>query len=116
MENWDYYISGVWKLKLGEKECITNVFLHSTNGGFGKGIKTSKDDVVELLKKGINITTITWNYHLIQWRYGAKVEYDEKDGETRLHTHPEASTFDDLESMIQMQYILDDEHSVSLSN
>jgi hypothetical protein len=53
---------------------------------------------------------------LIQWRYGAKVEFEESNGETRLHTHPEASTFDDLESMIQMQYILDDEHSVSLSN
>jgi hypothetical protein len=106
MENWDYYISGIWKMKSGTNEYITDVFLHSTAEGFGKGIKTSKDEVVSLLKEGAKITTITWNYHLIQWRYGAKVEYDEKDGETSLHTQPGAATFDDLESSIQMQYIL----------
>lgn len=116
MENWDYYISGVWKVKLGEKEYITDVFLHSTENGFGKGIKTSKDEVAELLKSGARITTITWNYHLIQWRYGAEVEYNETDGETGLYTHEDASIFDRLESMIQMQYILDDEHTESLSN
>jgi len=97
-------------------EYITDVFLHSTENGFGKGIKTSKDEVVELLKAGSLITTITWNYHLIQWRYGAKVEFDEADGETTLRTHPDASTFDDLESAIQMQYILADQHAISLSN
>ena len=113
MENWDYYISGIWKLKAGELEYITDVFLHSTNGGFGKGTKTSKDDVVRLLKEGAKITTITWDYHLIQWRYGAKVEFDEVDGETILRTAVGASTFDDLESMIQMQYILQDEPVVN---
>jgi hypothetical protein len=112
MENWDYYISGIWKLKAGDLEYITDVFLHSTKGGFGKGIKTSKDDVVRLLKDGAQITTITWNYHLIQWRYGARVEFDEADGESTLRTHPQASTFDDLESMIQMQYILQEEPAI----
>ena len=116
MENWDYYISGIWKTKNEGMEHITDVFLHPAIDGFGKGVKTSKDDVVDLLKDGARITTITWNYHLIQWRYGAKVEYDEIDGETVLHTHPEASTFDDLESAIQMQYILTDEPKISLSN
>ena len=109
MENWDYYISGVWKMKLGEKEYITDVFLHSTKNGFGKGVKTSKDDVVQLIKDGALITTITWNYHLIQWRYGAKVEYEVADGETSLHTARDASTFDNLESAIQMQYLLSDQ-------
>jgi len=116
MENWDYYISGIWKTKTGETDCITDVFLHQAGDGFGKGIKTNKDDVVGLLKDGARITTITWNYHLIQWRYGAKVEYDEMDGETILRTHPDASTFDDLESAIQMQYILTDEPNISISN
>jgi len=114
MENWDYYISGIWKLKAGDVEFITDVFLHSTRGGFGKGIKTSKDEIVRLLKDGANITTITWNYHLIQWRYGARVEFDEVDGEATLRTHPDASTFDDLESMIQMQYILQEEPVIGL--
>jgi hypothetical protein len=108
MENWDYYISGIWKMKEDGDENITDVFLHSAIGGFGKGIKTSKDEVVGLLKEGAKITTITWNYHLIQWRYGAKVEYEELDGETWLHTQPGAATFDDLESSIQMQYIMTD--------
>lgn len=116
MENWDYYISGIWKTKEGNEESITDVFLHSTAGGFGKGIKTGKDDVVELLKNGAQITTITWNYHLIQWRYGAKVEFDELDGETWLHTSSSASIFDDLDSAIQMQYILADQPAISLSN
>ena len=116
MENWDYYISGIWKLKAGDVEYITDVFLHDTTNGFGKGLKTSKDEVVELLKDGARITTITWNYHLIQWRYGAKVEFDEIDGETFLRTRPEASTFDDLESAIQMQYIMADEPKISVSN
>ena len=113
MENWDYYISGVWKMKAGEKEYITDVFLHSTKNGFGKGIRTSKDDVVKLIKDGAAITTITWNYHLIQWRYGAKVEYEETDGETSLYTHPDASTFDKLESAIQMQYLFSDHPAVA---
>ena len=69
---------------------------------------------MNLLKRGAKITTITWNYHLIQWRYGARVEFDEVDGETTLRTHPDATTFDDLESMIQMQYILQDEPAISL--
>ncbi|HEX3385848.1 MAG TPA: hypothetical protein VHS53_11695, partial [Mucilaginibacter sp.] len=89
-------------------EHITDVFLHPAAEGFGKGVKTSKDEVVELLRSGAKITTITWNYHLIQWRYGAKVEYEELDGETWLHTIPGAATFDDLESSIQMQYIMTD--------
>jgi hypothetical protein len=108
MENWDYYISGIWKTKIGEDECITDVFLHSAVGGFGKGVKTGKDEVVDLLKNGAAITTITWNYHLIQWRFGARVEFDELDGDTWLHTIPGAATFDDLESSIQMQYIMAD--------
>jgi hypothetical protein len=116
MENWDYYISGIWKMKDDGREYITDVFLHPAIDGFGKGTKTSKDDVVGLLKDGARITTITWNYHLIQWRYGAKVEYDESDGEAILRTHPDASTFDDLESAIQMQYILTDEPKISISN
>ena len=106
METWDYYISGIWKQKAGEAQYITDVFLHNARNGFGKGVKTQKDDVVNLLKQGARITTITWNYHLVQWRYGAKVEYIETDGETVLRTPPEASTFDDLESAIQMQYII----------
>jgi hypothetical protein len=111
MENWDYYISGIWKQKAGDSERITDVFLHDASGGFGKGVKTDKDDVVNLLKEGARITTITWNYHLIQWRFGAKVEYVEADGDTILRTHPDASTFDDLESTIQMQYIMAEEHA-----
>ena len=116
MENWDYYISGIWKMKSGSNEYITDVFLHSTAEGFGKGIKTSKDEVVSLLKEGAKITTITWNYHLIQWRYGAKVEFEEQDGETRLQTHSGAATFDELESSIQMQYIMADVPVTSVSH
>ena len=116
MENWDYYISGVWKVKMGDKEYITDVFLHTTKHGFGKGVKTGKGDIVGLLKGGARITTITWNYHLTQWRYGAEVEFDDEGGETSLHTHEEASIFDNIESLIQMQYILDDKHTESLSH
>lgn len=113
MENWDYYISGIWKLKTGDDEYITDVFLHDASNGFGKGIKTSKEDVAELLKNGARITTITWNYHLIQWRFGAKVEYEKTGGETILRTSPDASTFDDLESAIQMQYLMAEETNIS---
>jgi hypothetical protein len=113
MEKWDYYISGIWKTKSGEKEHITDVLLHSTKNGFGKGIRTSKDEVVQLLKEGAMITTITWNYHLIQWRYGAKVGYEEADGETSLRTSADASTFDKLESAIQMQYLFSDHPAVA---
>src|ERR1700761_2587660 len=115
MENWNYYISGIWKMKADNGECITHVFLHSAENGFGKGIKTCKDEVVKLLKQGANITTITWNYHLIQWRFGAKVEYEEIGDTTTLRTYPGASTFDDLESCIQMQYIMQDTAEVKLT-
>lgn len=109
MEIWDYYISGIWKQKTGDAEFITDVFLHDATDGFGKGVKTHKDGVVNLLKDGARITTITWNYHLIQWRFGARVEYVEDNGETTLRTPPDASTFDDLESAIQMQYLMAEE-------
>lgn len=116
MEKWDYYISGIWKRKEADIECITDVFLHPAVGGFGKGLKTSKDEVIALLKNGARITTITWNYHLIQWRFGAKVEYEEADGETRLCTEAGAAIFDDLESSIQMQYLLADNLAAVLQN
>jgi hypothetical protein len=109
MEKWDYYISGIWKRKIGGTEYISDVFLHPATNGFGTGLKTSKDEVVKLLKSGALITTITWNYHLIQWRYGEKVEFDMVDGEAILHCRKGASTFDDLESAIQMQYLFTDE-------
>ncbi|MEO6850118.1 MAG: hypothetical protein ABI203_04900 [Mucilaginibacter sp.] len=113
MENWDYYISGIWKKKVDDIEYISDVFLHSTVGGFGKGAKISKDEVVGFLKNGAKITTITWNYHLIQWRFGAKVEYDEVKGDYFLRTQVGASTFDDLESSIQLEYILEDQPVIS---
>jgi len=116
MESWDFYISGIWKSKIGDAEYITDVFLHDASNGFGKGVKTGKDDVVELLKSGARITTITWNYHLIQWRFGAKVGYEEIGDETVLCTPPDASTFDDLESAIQMQYLMADEPKVSVNH
>ncbi len=116
MEKWDYYISGIWKLKTNDEECITHVFLHTATDGFGKGVKTSKDDVVALLEDGAKICTITWNYHLMQWRYGVKVSFGELDGETWLYTPPEASTFDDIESSIQMQYILMEQPATIYSN
>ena len=109
METWDYYISGIWRQKTGDTEYITDLFLHDASNGFGKGVKMHRDKVISLLKEGARITTITWNYHLIQWRYGAKVEYIEAEGETVLRTHPDASTFDDLESSIQMQYLMAEE-------
>ena len=109
METWDYYISGIWKQKTGDTEHITDVFLHNAGNGFGKGVKTHKDEVVNLLKDGARITTITWNYYLIQWRYGARVEYIEVDGETTLRSHPDTTLFDDLESAIQMQYLMAEE-------
>ena len=114
MEGWDYYISGIWKEQTEKCEDITYVFLHRAANGFGKGVKTSKNEVVNLLKEGARITTITWNYHLIQWRYGAMVMYEETADGTIIHTGPDASTFDDLESAIQMQYILPDEHKLNL--
>lgn len=109
METWDYYISGIWKRKIGDAENITDVLLHDATKGFGKGVKTQKDEVVGLLKDGARITTITWNYYLIQWRFGAQVEYVETDGKTILCTDSDASTFDDLESAIQMQYLMAEE-------
>ena len=115
MESWDYYISGIWKEKARDSECITDVFLHPATNGFGKGIKTSKDEVIDLLKNGAKITTITWNYYLMQWRYGATVLFDGTGDETILCTEQGASTFDDLESAIQMQYIFPDEHKLNLA-
>jgi hypothetical protein len=114
MESWDFYISGIWKSKIGDAEYITDVFLHDASNGFGKGIKTSKGEVVELLENGARITTITWNYYLIQWRYGAKVGFKKIDSETVLSTSSDASAFDDLESAIQMQYIMADEPKESI--
>ena len=108
METWDYYISGIWKQKTGDTEHITDVFLHDASNGFGKGVKRQRDEVVGLLRDGARITTITWNYHLIQWRFGARVEYEDLDGETWLHTVHGAATFDALDSSIQMQYIMAD--------
>lgn len=100
MTKWaDYLISHV---RHDENQRVTDVKLHIDNGDTvsGGNIKT-KNEVIEILKKGYTVETILWNYP--NWKRGAKVDYiRESNGNEYLRTQRNKTDKDNLDNMIPM--------------
>jgi len=92
----DYYITGVWK---DNHERITSVMLHLVNNDNSfnpKGIKTSKDEAIRLLKNNKSILTLTWGYK--GWNRGAHVSYEVINNQEYLRSVPNTKREDNLDN------------------
>lgn len=100
MEKWaDYLISNVKKDSNGN---VTQVMLHSDDGETvsKSGVKT-KDEVIQLLKRGYSIYTIIWGYP--KWVKGAEVGYvRNSNGEEYLRTNRNSTDRDNLDNLIPL--------------
>lgn len=101
MNEFNYFISGVWK----DSEKITNVVLHKAlnDGSFLKGEKKSEQEVISLLKKDYKICVIVWNYP--GWTRMAEVEYVKTGNQEFLRTNRNKTEKDNLDNLILMQTI-----------
>jgi len=104
MAQWaDYLISGIWKAEQNGSKYVSYVMLHKdSETTFGKGVKTSKDDVILLIKNGSKIKTMTWNYEKAIWKLGALVNIELTGGVSYLRTAKDASISDNLDNLIPM--------------
>jgi len=104
MTKWaDYLISGIWQTKTANSTYISYVFLHvDTAQGFQSGIKTSRTEVVRLLKAGKTIKTIQWNYANGTWNMGADVGHVTIGGVEYLRSHKDGTINDNLDNLIPM--------------
>lgn len=95
-----YYISGVWK---DAQDRVTNVMLHEVidDNSFKKGIKKTKSEVIELIKKNYIIKTLVWDYP--SWSIGAKVTYETVNYIEYLRTVPDFSTKNNIDNSIRME-------------
>lgn len=99
MAKWaDYLISQVERTSSG---VVTRVMLHIDNGDtVGKiGVKT-KDEVINLLKKGHRVNTILWKYP--SWNNGAEVIYVRGSYGEYLRTNRNSTDEDNLDNLIPL--------------
>ena len=101
MNEFNYFISGVWK----DSERITHVMLHNAkpDDSFDSGVKVSEKYVIRLLKNGERACTIIWRYP--GWFTGAEVDYVEFDNNEFLRTDQNDTAVDNLDNLISMKSI-----------
>ena len=104
MSKWaDYLITGVWRENEGEARYVSHVMLHKDDvTSFYKGVKTSKDDVIALIKAGSTVMTISWDYSISKWSMGAAVGYEEINGVEYLRSENDASVQKNINNLISM--------------
>jgi hypothetical protein len=108
MAKWaDYLISGIWQTTTNNSTYISYVFLHlDTENNFQGGLKTSKADVIKLIKAGKTVKTIVWNYTTGKWNLGADVSYITVSGTEYLRSHQDRTVNDNLDNMIPMNHFI----------
>lgn len=96
----NFFITGVWKDNVDN---ITFVYLHKVNenNSIDIGKKTSKGEVVNLLKLNNSIKTIIWQYS--GWILGANVEVVQSQFGEYLRTNKDKTSKDNLDNLIQME-------------
>lgn len=97
MEKIDFLISGVWK---DSQERITHVLLHKHDNGYSVGYKQTEAGVIRLISLNKNVMTMTWNYP--DWRYGAKVIAETRNGRRYLKTIADNNKENNLDNLINM--------------
>lgn len=69
---------------------------------FHKGVRRSKESVIELLKSGATVVTMKWDYATGSWIGGSEVFYDEDTDEEYLKSHSDAAAADNIENLLRM--------------
>lgn len=102
----DYFISSVWKTS---QDKIISVYLHrneydpiKNSNTFSNGVKTSENDVIRLIRQGLHIKTLLWNYQYAKWEQGAILEIVKQGNSEFLRSHKDAKIIDNLDNMINM--------------
>ena len=104
-----YYISGIWTSVVGGRSLITHVMLHQshTDKMFGKGKKTSLENIVKLLRnRSASILTIEWSYKFNEWQKGSEVDFETMDNLEYLRTKRGDKLFDNLNSLLPMNVLM----------
>lgn len=97
--NKKFFISGVWR---GVDNSISHVMLHEYDGNsLGIGEKFDEKSIVNLIEKGIEVSTIIWNYGTGKWKVGEKVHLEANN--SFLKTNPNKRLIDNLGNMINMK-------------
>ena len=111
MTKWaDYLISGIWEETSNESTHISHVFLHvDTASGFGNGIKTSRADVVKILRSKKTVKTMSWSYVSAKWIKGADVGIVVDGGKEYLRSHRDGTVSDNLDNLIRMSDFFENE-------
>lgn len=99
MEKWaDYLISHVNRDSNGN---VVKVLLHTDYGEtVSSGIVKTKDEVINLLKKGNSVETTLWGYP--KWQRGAKVHYVKEGSYEYLRTNRNSTDKDNLDNLIPL--------------
>ncbi|ELY2017911.1 DUF3892 domain-containing protein [Flavobacterium psychrophilum] len=99
MAKWaDYLISQV---KRNSSGVVTEVMLYEDNGDTITkiGVKT-KDEVINLLKRGKTVCTILWDYPT--WLKGAEVSYLNNSNGEYLRTNRNSTDKDNLDNLFPL--------------
>lgn len=99
MTKWaDYLISHVERDSKGN---VIKVLLHTDMGEtVAPGVVKTKDQTIDILKKGYSIKTILWGYP--KWNQGAKVHYVSDNSGQYLRTNRNKTDKDNLDNLIPL--------------
>ena len=99
MGKWaDYLISHVNRDSNGN---VVKVLLHTDYGEtVSSGNVKTKDEVIDLLKKGYSVETTLWGFP--KWQRGAKVHYIKEGSNEYLRTNRNSTDKDNLDNLIPL--------------
>lgn len=102
----DFFISGVWLSS--DNTNVTDVLLHSVNNRleFSKGIKTSEENVIDLLDDGKLIRTIAWNYVSASWKERVNVIVQQNGMTRSIRAFPDTLLLDNMLHLIRMNNLM----------
>lgn len=100
----NYFVSGVWR----NNGNVVSLLMHkNTEEGFTSGVKMSVKEVAQLLKEGITLHAIKWNYDLGIWTSFAPVEsigvHEDDDTLQLKHVY----TCSKIENLIDLSKVID---------
>lgn len=102
MAKWCDYIITAIKHNNGH---ISHVWICRDQGedDMAIGSMMTKNYMINLLKAGSVVYTAKWAYNAPKWKIGARVSYETQNGIEYLRTHPDETTTDNLENMIDLR-------------
>lgn len=99
-----YRISGIWK---NDDNVITAYAFHTAGeNSMGRAVKKSKAQAIALLEtSGNSAMTCTWNYSTAKWNLGETVTVVNGTNGKYLRSNPDNKLTDNLEHLIDFDWI-----------